>query len=353
MTKQTFEALINEIIKQRASDLHIAVGHHPTLRIDRNLVPLLKHEVVNADAAQSFIFHMLSETGQQQFVADRELDFSYSFYDRARFRVNVFHQRGFMGAALRLIPTEVGTFEELNLPTILADFASKKQGFFLVVGPTGHGKSTTLASMVNYINHTRAEHIITVEDPVEYQFTSDRSIIAQREVGSDTADFGHALKSMFREDVNVAMIGEMRDSETMATAVTAAETGHLILSTLHTNNASQTIDRIIDTFPAAQQGQIRAQLALTLVGIVSMRLIPRTSGGVIPAIEVLVANTAVRNIIRENKAHELDMVIETGHEEGMITLNRSLADLVRNNEISMESALLHTLNPRELETLLT
>ena len=352
VTKQYFDTLLSEIVQQRASDLHITVGRHPTLRIDRTLVPLLKHPIVTADAAQSFIALLLPEHQQEHFLQAKELDFSYSFYDRARFRVNTYFQRGFSAAALRLVPTKIGTFEDLNLPPILQHFATQKQGFFLAVGPTGHGKSTALAAMVNYINQTRAEHIVTVEDPIEYLFTSDRSIIEQREIGIDTADFNVALRSMFRQDVNVAMIGEMRDPETMQTAVTAAETGHLILSTLHTNGAAQTIDRIIDAFPANQQNQIRSQLALTLVGIVSLRLLPRASGGLIPAVEVLVATTAVRNLIRENKTHELDMVIDTGYEEGMLSLNRSLANLIRSGDVTMENALLYALNPRELQTVL-
>ncbi|MEK9195060.1 MAG: ATPase, T2SS/T4P/T4SS family, partial [Patescibacteria group bacterium] len=220
------------------------------------------------------------------------------------------------------------------------------------VGPTGHGKSTTLAALVDYINHNRADHIITVEDPVEYLFTSDRAIIDQREVGSDTLDFARALKSVFRQDVDVAMIGEMRDAETMATAVTAAETGHLVISSLHTNNAAQTIDRIIDTFPGSQQQQIRTQLSSTLIAIVSQRLIPRISGGLIPAAEVLIANSAVRNLIRENRIHEIDLVVETSLDIGMVSLNRSLMDLVRKGEISMENAMSYSSNPEELQTIL-
>ncbi|KKU13083.1 MAG: Pilus retraction protein PilT [Candidatus Azambacteria bacterium GW2011_GWC2_45_7b] len=237
------------------------------------------------------------------------------------------------------------------MPSILGEFAKKQQGFFLVVGPTGHGKSTTLAAMVDLINHNKTEHIITIEDPIEYIFTHDRSIIDQREVGLDTKDFATALRSMFREDVNVAMIGEMRDYETMSAAVTAAETGHLILSSLHTNNAAQTIDRIIDTFPGFQQSQIRTQLASSLIGIFSQRLIPRVSGGLIPAYEILISNAAVRNLIRENKVHEIDLVIETNAEAGMISFNRSLVDLVRRGEITMESALLFSLNSQELRIL--
>jgi len=349
---QVFENLLSQVVKLGASDLHIAVGRHPTLRIDGELIPLLKEEVITEESARDFIFQMLTPATQERFLKEKELDFSYDFRGRARFRVNIFFQRGFMGAALRLIPTKIRTFKELNLPPILEEFAKHQQGFLLIVGPTGHGKSTTLAALIDYINHTRAEHIITIEDPIEYFFTSDRAIIDQREVGIDTLSFHKALRSVFREDVDVAMIGEMRDAETMAIAVTAAETGHLILSTLHTNNAAQTIDRIIDTFPPAQQSQIRAQLASTLIGIISQRLIPRTSGGLIPAVEVLIANSAVRTLIRENKIHEINLVIETSSKEGMISLNRSLVDLVRKGEISVENAMLYSLNPTELQTLL-
>ena len=235
------------------------------------------------------------------------------------------------------------------MPPILQQLL-KQQGFLLIVGPTGHGKSTTLAALVDYINHNRADHIMTVEDPIEYLFTSDRSIIDQREVGSDTASFNRALKSMFREDVDMAMIGEMRDAETMAIAVTAAETGHLIISSLHTNNAAQTIDRIIDTFPGSQQQQIRAQLSSTLIAIISQRLIPCISGGLVPAVEVLIANAAVRNLIRENRVHEVDLVVETSLDVGMISLNRSLIDLVRRGESSMENAINFSQNREELES---
>jgi len=350
--EKNFEDLFSQVVKEGASDLHIAVGRHPTLRIDGNLIPLLKDEIITPETAQSFVSSILTEEQNKRFIAERELDLSYNFRDRARFRINVFYQRGFVGAALRLIPTKVKTIEELNLPPIVKEFTKYKQGFFLVVGPTGHGKSTTLAAMVDEINHSRANHIITVEDPIEYLFVSDRAIINQREVGSDTEGFHRALKSTFREDVDVAMIGEMRDPETMSMAVTAAETGHLVLSTLHTNDAAQTVDRIIDTFPGAQQTQIRAQLAFTLIGILSQRLVPRVNGGVIPAIELMIATPAVQNLIRENKIHQLDLVVETGSDQGMISLNRSLADLIRRGEISLETALQYSLHPGELKTLL-
>lgn len=348
-SKQRFEDLLSLVIKQNASDLHIAVGRHPTLRIDGALAPLINEEIITPALAEEFVLSMLNEKQKEQFLEKRENDFSYNFRDRARFRVNVFFQRGYMGAALRLIPAKIRTLEELSMPPILTELL-KQQGFLLVVGPTGHGKSTTLAAFIDYINHTRADHIITIEDPIEYLFTSDRAIIDQREVGNDTLDFHHALKSIFRQDVDVAMIGEMRDAETMATAVTAAETGHLVISSLHTNDAAQTIDRIIDTFPGSQQQQIRAQVSSTLVAIISQRLIPRISGGLISAVEILIANSAVRNLIRENRVHEVDLVVETSLDTGMVSLNRSLMDLVRKGEISMENAMNFSSNPEELQS---
>ena len=251
----------------------------------------------------------------------------------------------------RLIP-KVKTLEELHIPPILAEFSRKNQGFFLVVGPVGQGKSATLSSMINLINNEQARHIMTIEDPIEYVYEPKKSIINQREVGIDTKDFHVALKSVLREDANVILIGEMRNPETISTAVTAAETGHLVLSTLHTNNASQTIDRIIDSFPGDQQSQIRIQLASSLLGVFSQRLVPRIAGGLIPAYELMINNNAVSNLIREKRTHEIDVVIETGMESGMIDLNRSLVELVRAGEISIESAYQFSLNPKALEKLI-
>lgn len=350
--KEELHDLLSIVMKENASDLHISVGRYPTIRVDGGLVPLLKKEVITPESAGELVKAMATPEQETVFQSDREADFSYDFDGKARFRVNIFHQRGYSGAALRLIPAKIRTFAELNLPAVLQEFAKHPQGFFLVVGPTGHGKTTTLAAMIDYINHTRNDHVITIEDPIEYVFSSDAAIVDQREVGFDTPSFQKALRSMFREDVDVAMIGEMRDAETIAAAVTAAETGHLILSTLHTNNAPQTIDRIIDSFPSAQQGQIRAQLSATLVGIISQRLIPRVNGGLIPVVEVLIANPAVRNLIRENKVHELDMVIETSSDEGMMSLNRALVELVRKGEITVENAVTYSINSAELELLL-
>lgn len=346
--------LFEAALKENASDLHITVGRHPTLRVDGVLIPLLKQDVVTPDFADAFVDILLTTDAlKEAFAKDREVDFSFDFQDRARFRVNVFRQKGFAAAALRYIPTRIKNFEELKLPQdVFKEVLARPQGFVLIVGPTGQGKTTTLAAMVQYLNQAAQENILTIEDPIEYLFTSDKSIINQREVGTDTATFARALKSMFREDVNAVMVGEMRDPETIATALTAAETGHLILSSLHTNNASQTIDRIIDTFPANQQMQVRAQLAGSLIAIISQRLLPRIQGGLIPAVEVMLVNGAVRNLIRENKIYEIDLVIETHTKEGMVSLNRSLSDLVRRGEVSLETALTFSMNPSELKTLM-
>jgi len=335
-------------VKENASDLHLTVGRHPTLRILGNLIPLVKKPFLSPEDAKGLIFSMLDEKDQELLVNNKELDFSYSFEEKIRLRVNAFTQRGFFGAALRVIPSVIKTFKELNLPEILVNFSGKEQGFFLVVGPIGHGKSTTLAAIIDYINHKKSSHILTIEDPIEYLFVQDKSIVDQREVRIDTKNFHIALRSMFREDINVAMIGEMRDTETISAAVTAGETGHLIFSSLHTNNAAQTIDRIIDSYPPNQQDQIRLQLSNALLGIFSQRLVPRVSGGRVPAYELLINNPAIKNIIRENRTHEIDMVIETSFELGMISLNRSLSDLVRDKEIAVEDAIAFSLNPEGL-----
>lgn len=344
------EELIGSVAEASASDLHIAVGHHPVLRVSGQLIPLTKKPILAPADTAGIAEVMLGKEKYTTFTTTKEVDFAYAYKDKIRFRVNAYYQKGHIGIAMRVIPVKIRTLEELGIPISLEEFTKKEQGFFLVVGPTGHGKSTTLAAMIDIINRTRSELIVTIEDPIEYLFTADRSIIHQREVGIDTKDFGTALRSMFREDVNVAMIGEMRDYETMSAAVTAAETGHLVFSSLHTNNAAQTIDRIIDSFPGAQQGQIRAQLANTLIGIFSQRLIPRISGGIIPAHELLISNAAIRNLVRENKIHEIDLVVETSAEVGMVSFNRSLIDLVRRGEITMESAVAFSLNPAELRT---
>jgi twitching motility protein PilT len=348
--QKELKELILTVVKENASDLHLSVGRHPTIRVSGALIPLVKKPILTPEDTEGLITALLSESRyQEKLKTEKEVDFSYAFEDKARFRGNAFYQRRFLSASLRLIPAKIRDFKELNLPPALGEFCSQKQGFFLVVGPIGHGKSTTIATMIDLINHQRLEHILTIEDPIEYLFTQDKSIIDQREVHFDTKSFRRALRSMFRQDVNIGMIGEMRDAETISTAITAAETGHLILSCLHTNSASQTIDRIIDSFPHEQQNQIRLQLSSSLKGIFSQRLVPRISGGLIPAYELLISNTAVANLIREARTHEIDLVIETSADEGMVSLNRSLLDLVRKREITLETALAFSLNPREFK----
>jgi len=350
--KEKLRSLLIDTAKQNASDLHIAVGRRPTLRIDGSLVPVQKEPIVTPEIAEGLVFSLLSPGQRERFEAEKQLDFAYSLEEKARFRVNVYYQKGYVSAALRLIPARIRNIEELNLAPILHDFAKLSQGFILVVGPAGHGKSTSLAAVLDEINHTRSEHIITIEDPIEYLFTQDRSVVSQREVGADTHSFSDGLRTILRQDPDVIMVGEMRDTSSIATAMTAAETGHLVFSTLHTNSASQTVDRIIDSFPPNQQGQIISQLAATLVAIVSLRLVPRLGGGRLPAYEIMIVNAAVRNLIREKKVYQIDLVIETSLQEGMISLNRSLAQMVKRKEISLETAELHSLNPAELRILI-
>jgi len=350
--KEKLNQLLLTAARQGASDLHVAVGRRPTLRIDGVLISLQQEPILTPEDTQGLSMALLSPDLKEKLMRNGDVDFTYAYEDKARFRTNVYFQRGFLAAALRLIPAEIKTLDELNLPSILHEFTKLSQGFILVVGPAGQGKSTTLAALLDEINHKRMDHLITIEDPIEYLFVQDKSIISQREITSDSPDFHRALRAVLRQDPDVLMIGEMRDQESIATAMTAAETGHLVFSTLHTNSASQTIDRIVDSFPAAQQDQAASQLAATIVGIVSERLIPRIEGGRVPACEVMLVNPAIRNLIREKKFFQIDLVIETSLQDGMLTLNRSLADLVKRKEISMETAELYSLNPSELRLLL-
>lgn len=349
--KKEIDDIVSLIISEGASDLHLSVGRNPIIRVSGNLIPLLKRPILTEIDIQGFLNIFMSPVNKAILEKEKNVDFSYSMTN-ARFRGNVYFHQGVISIALRLIPKMIKTLSELNLPPILESFTRKAQGFFLVVGPIGVGKSTTLASLVQLINDSRTEHILTIEDPIEYLFESNKSIIDQREVRIDTPDFHDALTAMFRQDIDICMVGEMRDINTIATAVTAAETGHLILSTLHTNNASQTIDRIIDSFPPGQQDQIRVQLAGSLTGIFSQRLIPRISGGLIPAYELLINNSAVSNLIRERRTHEINSVIETSSQQGMIDMNRSLAELVRSGEITVESAYMQSFNPKVLERMI-
>lgn len=343
--------LLDDVVIQQASDLHLAAGHPPILRISSQLIPLIKKKELTAEETKNLSFALMTEDQRNRFLERKEIDFSYSFGGKARFRVNVFLQRGTVAAALRAIPSKIPTVEELNLPPIMHDFIRRPQGFFIVTGPSGQGKSTTLAAMIDEINHIRTDHIITIEDPIEYVFEDDRSVIGQREIFLDTMSFADALKAAFRQDPDVIMVGEMRDPETISTAITIAETGHLVFATLHTNSAAQTIHRIVDSFPAAQQGQIRAQLSGSLIGVMAQRLIPRIKGGLIPACEIMLNTPAVANLIRENKIHELPLVIETSAEIGMISLNKYLANLVRAKEVDFETGQSYSLDPTELRNL--
>lgn len=344
--------MVDHLIQEDASDLHLAEDKIPIMRIAGSLIPLAKYKAISRTEIKAILDELLSQKQKEKFIDEQEVDFAYDHKAIIRLRGNAYFQLGRISVALRLIPKKIRTMEELNLPPILETFANKQQGFFLVVGPTGQGKSTTLASLINHINTHRLEHIITIEDPIEYIFESDKSLIEQREIREDTPDFHTALRGVFRQDIDVLMIGEMREPETISTAVTAAETGHLVFSTLHTNTAAQTVGRIIDSFVAEQQSQIRVQLSASLIGIFSQRLVPRISGGMVPAYELLINNAAVANLIRENRIHELNSVIETSSELGMIDLNRTLTELVKAGEITVENAYLFSQNSKGLERLL-
>ncbi len=350
--KRELQALIDLLIAESASDIHFSVGSHPLIRVSGSLIPLVKKPILTEPDVVAFAKIIMRPDQFERLSKREEVDFSFENTQAIRFRGNAFFQRGKMAIALRLIPNVIRTLEELNLPPILESFTQRPQGFFLCVGPVGQGKSTTLAAMVNHINQTRSEHIMTIEDPIEYVYTEDKSLIDQREVGIDTDSFQSALNSAFRQDVDVILVGEMRNIDTISTAVTAAETGHLVYSTLHTNDAAQTINRIIDTFPGDQHGQIRVQLASSLIAIFSQRLIPHITGGMVPAYELLINNTAVSNLIRENRVHEIPSIIEIGLDQGMIDMNRSLAHLVQNGDITVENAFIHSINPKGLERLI-
>ena len=349
MADTRLTSLLDAVVSQGGSDLHIYAGGPPMMRVSGSLVPAAKQEPFTAKETEEILKSIVPEERWQYFLDHQAIDLSYAYKEDVRFRVNGYRVQGTVALALRLIPHSIRTFAELNLPPILESFTQREQGFFLVVGPVGQGKSTTLAAMIDRINDTHAQHILTIEDPVEYLFTPKKSLIHQREVHIDAPDFHTALQSAFREDVDVVMVGEMRDYETISSAVTAAETGHLVFSTLHTNNAAQTIDRIIDMFPAEQQSQVRVQLAGSLAGIFSQRLIPRISGGLIPAYELLINNNAISNLIREARTHEISAVIQTSSQEGMIDMDRSLAELVRRGEVTVEHAYEHAMDPKTFE----
>ncbi|MCD8508183.1 MAG: PilT/PilU family type 4a pilus ATPase [Candidatus Pacebacteria bacterium] len=351
--RELLHTLLMTLMREQGSDLHLSPGRKPFIRIHNELIPLSTMNTLEPMDTIGVLTAMVGPDRVKQLGERQELDFSYDFPEgHMRLRGNAFVRQEVVSIALRSIQ-KVKDFNELGLPAeLLMEFTRKQQGFFLVVGPVGVGKSTTMSAMVDVINRERKEHIVTIEHPIEHIFEEKNSIIDQREVGIDTESFQSALGAVFRQDADVIMIGEMRTPETIATAVTAAETGHLVFSTLHTNNASQTIDRIIDSFPGDQQSQIRSQLANSLLGIFSQRLVPSLHGGLVPAYEFMRNTNATANLIREGRTHEIETVIETGYEQGMMSMNRSLAELVRRGDVAVEEAMRYSLNPRGLEQLL-
>ena len=348
-TSVKIETLLEACIKHGASDLHIQVGLPPILRIDGSLVPIPNTPILTTEIVDTLIFSTLDSMQRETLAKDKEFDYSFAFGEIARFRVNAFNEKGHLAAAFRLIPTKMPTIEELGMPQVISSFAEYPRGLVLVTGPTGSGKSTTLAAIINKINSEKSVHILTIEDPIEFTHKSKRSLVAQREVHYDTYSFSRALKSALREDPDVVLLGEMRDLETISAAITIAETGHLVFATLHTNSAAQSVDRMIDVFPAEQQPQIRSQLAGILMAVCSQRLVPAIGGGRVCAAEIMVANTAIRSIIREGKTHQLDTAIQTGASEGMQTMDRTLAKLVQQGTVTYDIAREYAVDVREFE----
>ena len=346
------EVLLEEVVRRKASDLHLQVGLPPMLRVDGALMPVAGYNPLDEASVETLIFAILDQDQRQILLKDKEFDFSFAFGTLGRFRVNAYHERGNLAAALRLIPNEIKTVAELGLPQVVMNFANFPRGLVLVTGPTGSGKSTTMAALVDKINTESSKHIITIEDPIEFTHKSKKSVIIQREVHYDTYSFSAALRSSLRQDPDVVLIGEMRDLETISAAITIAETGHLVFATLHTNSAAQSIDRMIDVFPPHQQPQVRAQLSNILMAIVSQRLVPAIGGGRVAAAEILVANPAVRNIIREGKSHQLDAVIQTGADQGMQTMDRTLVSLVQSGTITYDNAREYAVDLTEFERLM-
>jgi len=351
-TEQRIKNLMRLVAQQGASDLHLVVGRYPTLRVDGRLFPVTQDSVLIPSDTQAMSDVILGEEKKKKFLEEGQIDLSYNFEDKVRFRVNIFFQQGYISIAMRLIPREIRRLEELNMPEVLYDFTKFSQGLVLIVGPVGHGKSTTLAALINEINHTQEKHIVTIEDPIEYIYEQDKCIINQREVYQDSKTFQTALKAVFREDANVVLVGELRDLDSISIAMTGAETGHLIFATLHTNDSAQTIDRIIDVFPSHQQNQIRAQLANTLLGVISQRLVPKVDGGRIPAVEIMIKNHAVENLIREGKTYQIDNIIETSSDQGMVTMDKSLSDFVRRGVISIDTGVSFAKDPSGFQSLL-
>ena len=332
------ETLLEECIKRNASDLHIQVGLQPILRVDGALVPIANTPVLTPPMIEQLIFATLDEAQQKILLKYKEFDYSFAFGELGRFRANAFHERGNLACAFRLIPNKIMSVAELGLPGVVENFADYPRGLVLVTGPTGSGKSTTLAAIVDKINREKAVHILTIEDPIEFTHKSQRSVVVQREVHYDTFSFSAALRSALREDPDVVLLGEMRDLETISSAITIAETGHLVLATLHTNSAAQSVDRMIDVFPAHQQPQVRSQLSNILMAICAQRLVPAIGGGRIAAAEIMVANSAIRSLIRDGKTHQIDSMIQTGASAGMQTMDSTLAKLVKAGTISYNDA---------------
>ena len=345
------ESLLEECVRTKASDLHLQVGLPPILRIDGALQPVSGYGNLDEPTVERLIFSTLEEDQKQILIKDKEFDYSFSFGDLGRFRVNAFHEKGNLAGAFRLIPNEIQSINELGMPSVVTSFADFPRGLVLVTGPTGSGKSTTLAALVDKINREKSVHIITIEDPIEFTPKSLRSVVVQREVHYDTYSFSAALRSALREDPDVVLIGEMRDLETISAAITIAETGHLVFATLHTNSASQSIDRMIDVFPPHQQPQVRSQLSNILQAICAQRLVPAIGGGRVVAAEILIANPAVRSVIREGKTHQLDTIIQTGADQGMQTMDRTLVKLIQTGAITYDSAREFAVDLQEFERL--
>jgi len=342
------QELLEEALKRGASDIHLMVGVYPTLRINGNLVPITKSSTPTPENIEKLVLALTSPEQKELLLTNKEIDFSFALGELARFRVNAFYQKGYLSAALRLIPSKIPSLEELHLPKVLGNFSKLRQGLILLTGPTGHGKSTTIASIINEINETRGVHVVTVEDPIEYVYPSRKALIAQREMHLDTHSWEISLRSVLREDPDVVLIGEMRDYETIESVLTIAETGHLVFATLHTNSASQSVDRVVSVFPENQQEQVRLQLSNVLEAIISQRLIPGLQAGRYPATEILLATGAVRNVIREGKTHLLDNIIQTSSNVGMNTLENSLAKLVKEGKVSLDVALSYSLKSEDL-----
>jgi len=340
--------LLEKVISLNASDLHVGVAASPYVRVNMVLQPLTEFPALSVDDVEYFLSQILDTQQRELLEINKELDFSVALGTKARFRVNAFFQKGYPSVALRYIPITIPPMESLNLPPYLTNLCNLKQGLILVVGPTGHGKSTTIASMLDRINETRAEHIITVEDPIDYVFTNKKSLVEQRELTLDTHSWGVALKSILRQDPNVVLIGEMRDAETISSALQISETGHLVFATLHTNSASQTVERIVASFPSEKQNEVRTQLSQVIEVVISQRLIPSEKKKVVPAIEIMLGSDAVRNLIREDRAHMLDNVIKTSSQVGMVSLEKSMSDLIKSGMITFEEAVKYTTRPDEL-----